>query len=227
MLGSKFGSEKSTVWNDSKFAGIFNFLGGYIAVLSFLIFGTFVNCMSGNSVKSLIAISNFDLSQSYKIFIVMLSFIFGSFLGAALLNRFIYMIPLLLEGTLLLLTGMFKFHCGVCIAAIAMGIQNAITTCISRKKGRLVVRTTHVTGTCTDIGILIANKDKKSTIFFCIMVCSYLAGSLTGILAFKFLSNKSFILGAIIVFVVLVNRTAREAIPNGEETYKEYLTDGA
>ena len=70
-----------------------------------------------------------------------------------------YALPLILEGILLMLFGIFgrrlHEHMGLFISitvmklCFAMGIQNAIITRISNA----VIRTTHITGIVTDIGI--------------------------------------------------------------------------
>lgn len=94
-----------------------------------------------------------------------LSFVFGAACSAALINwgrrhhaRGQYALPLLSEAMLLLafgLIGSFRDHVpfflfvAVPLLCFIMGLQNAIITKISRAR----MRTTHMTGVVTDIGI--------------------------------------------------------------------------
>lgn len=116
-----------------------------------------------------------------------------------------YGLPLLLESTALLVFGMFGASIGlfaplfvpltVVLLCFIMGLQNAVITKISRAE----IRTTHVTGLVTDIGIelgkllymnpagdprpVLANRGRLR--IHAALVGSFFAGGLAGALGFK------------------------------------------
>jgi uncharacterized membrane protein YoaK (UPF0700 family) len=96
----------------------------------------------------------------------LLSFLFGAATSAILINwgrrrqmHSLYAMPLMLEATLLLCFGLIGTNLEthrllfvpvtVCLLCYVMGLQNAMITKISKAE----IRTTHVTGLVTDIGI--------------------------------------------------------------------------
>lgn len=141
------------------------------------------------------------------------SFIFGAMTSAVLVNfarrrklSSEYAIPLLLEAILLLCFGLagasLKDFEGVFVPATAMllcfimGLQNAVISKISRAE----IRTTHITGTVTDIGIELgklfywnrshhdgqmvrADRARLSTLT--LLAISFFLGAVSGALGFK------------------------------------------
>ena len=122
---------------------------------------------------------------------ILLSFLFGSIIAGFLLHGSTlklgrhYDTALFLEACLLLITlwllsaGSFYGHF---FASVACGLQNALATTYSGA----VIRTTHVTGIFTDLGIMlgeyIRNKqlDKRKAKLFLIIIVSFITGGTLG-----------------------------------------------
>lgn len=99
------------------------------------------------------------------------------------------------------------------ILLFSMGLQNALVTTISRS----IVRTTHLTGLFTDLGIelsqLVFSKEERQQqkLFSSIklhlsIIFSFLMGILIGGLVYFEIANKSFLLAAILLILGLVGR---------------------
>lgn len=144
----------------------------------------------------------------------MLSFVGGAASTAALVNysrrrhmHSEYALPLLLEALLLLCFGMLGARLArfdglfvpltVMLLCFIMGLQNAVITKLSNAE----IRTTHLTGLVTDVGIELgkllywnspqlndqpkvkANRDRLKLL--CLLACSFFVGGLSGALGFK------------------------------------------
>lgn len=140
-------------------AGMVN-SGGYLA------FKTYTSHMTGlvSSMADNLVLGELDLVLGAAI--AVFSFLLGAMSTAILVSfarrrslESLYAFPLLLEATLLLVFGVmasgfavgtpFFWVSGVAVLAYMMGLQNAVITKVSGA----VVRTTHVTGMLTDVGI--------------------------------------------------------------------------
>ncbi len=190
---------------------ILAFVAGAINAAGFLAVGTYTSHMTGitSSIGDYIALNRMDaalISAGY-----VLSFIAGAVISAIMINwartrnlHSEYAGALMLEATLLLTFGLFAakildlglplVHTTICLLCFIMGLQNAIITKISNAE----IRTTHVTGLATDIGIAIGrffyskvSKDPfvvidgeklklRSCLFF-----SFLIGAVLGAVSFK------------------------------------------
>jgi len=122
--------------------------------------------------------------------------IMGGFLVGAILSGFIvggwkrmpsrrYGVGLMLEGGLLALATyllFFRERLALPVVALACGLQNAMTTSYCG----LLIRTTHVTGMVTDIGMLLGHWLRRGEVegwklrFLCAVVGSFGAGSWCG-----------------------------------------------
>ncbi|MBQ4833555.1 DUF1275 domain-containing protein [Pseudoalteromonas sp. MMG010] len=142
------------------------------------------------------------LTSSYQSVIhllgILLSFLFGSMIAGFLLHGSTiklgrhYDTVLILESALLLITLWFlsndSFY-GHFFASAACGLQNALATTYSGA----VVRTTHVTGIFTDLGIMIGEffrgktlDRRKAKIFLTIIIGFIFGGTLGALLYIKF-----------------------------------------
>ncbi len=144
-----------------------SWVGGFTNVLTFLCCDkAFTSHMTGNSTNFGRALAEGSWSEFGFYGAILMSFFFGAAISAALTeggrqlgHRSNYILPLGVEA--LLLIGMMAIHQFLrsntfaidfgmpLIGAFAMGIQNATITKISGS----VVRTTHVTGVMTDLGL--------------------------------------------------------------------------
>ncbi|HCR85681.1 MAG TPA: DUF1275 domain-containing protein [Alphaproteobacteria bacterium] len=187
-------------------------IAGAINAGGFLAIGQYTSHMTGmlSAVADYIA-----LNKLYTAFIS-LGFVFSFILGAASSAIIInwarsrqfhseFALALMLEAILLLLFGIvasggmqhdFELSVNLTITLLCyiMGLQNAIITKISNSE----IRTTHITGLSTDVGIEIGkifyfwgshNKNVKISIYklalFSGLIFAFLIGGIMGALAFK------------------------------------------
>ncbi len=134
----------------------------------------------------------FELSSaSLHLFWVIVSFLVGAMISGVLIENTAlklgrhYGSALLIEAGLLLLA-MFALQYGSSwghyFASAACGLQNALITTYSGA----VVRTTHVTGVFTDLGLMIGARlrgqafDKRKAILFSIIIAGFVSGGVLG-----------------------------------------------
>lgn len=137
-----------------------------------------------------------------------------------------YAFPLLLEALLLICfgllgTGLSKVHAlfvpiTVVLLCFIMGLQNAVITKLSNAE----IRTTHITGIVTDIGIeigklfycnsgkfpqqprIVANRDRLGILS--LMVCFFFVGGIIGALGFKHIGYLSTVPLALILITLAI-----------------------
>jgi uncharacterized membrane protein YoaK (UPF0700 family) len=160
-----------------------------------------------------------DLTTALAALAMMLSFLGGAFLCTTLISygqrhrlRSRYALALAVEAALMLVFGFmgnrlqqeveFTLPLTVMLLCFIMGLHNAVTSIISGA----AVRTTHLTGTVTDIGIelsrltyvnvhqrrgrarIVANRPKLTLLL--LLLASFLGGGVVGALGFKHIGFK-------------------------------------
>lgn len=128
---------------------------------------------------------------------IIMSFLMGASLSGFLLSGVSlklgrhYDSLLAIEGATLLLSIYFLtngFFFGHYMASAACGIQNALATSYSGA----IVRTTHLTGIFTDLGIMIGAKlkgqafDKRKAILFTLIILGFILGGFIGAILFNY-----------------------------------------
>jgi uncharacterized membrane protein YoaK (UPF0700 family) len=167
-----------------------------------------------------------DMNEILNFFMILMSFFLGAaFSGFLLHHRTLklgppYDIALYIEAILLfismylLMQGQFF---GNYLASAACGIQNAMATTYSGA----IIRTTHVTGIFTDLGIMFGsalknkNFDKRKAILFLLIVLGFILGGTLG--AFLFLHYSFLALAfpaSICVSLAIAYRIANQGIAN-------------
>lgn len=150
-------------------------LGGYINCTALVSHWTeSVSHQSGNVTRLAMAVASSDPATTLQLGSILLCFIAGAALSGALighrnfkLNRR-YGVAMLIESAALAVACFCLHHpdserdtapaptvlldlLGLCITAFACGLQNGLVTTYSNA----IVRTTHVTGLCTDVGLVL------------------------------------------------------------------------
>ncbi|MGV2987202.1 YoaK family protein [Vibrio sp. E150_011] len=138
-------------------------------------------------------------STSGHLIAIIISFLVGSAISGVFISNVSlklgrqYEWLLCIEGALLILATYFLAHnsqTGSYFASAACGLQNALATTFSGA----VVRTTHVTGIVTDLGIMIGSTlrgesfDKRKAKLFVIILCGFVSGGLAGTILFNHLA---------------------------------------
>ena len=168
-------------------------------------------------------LSQRDLRSAVTVGLWMLSFLGGAFTSGFYIgkvgsdNRYAYTVPLVIEMVILLLVGTFgytfdkstvetEYFAGSLL--FAMGMQNAMVTMISGA----VVRTTHLTGMFTDLGIdlsaLIVERRKQKGVISrivlrLVIISSFLLGGILGGFAFKVFTYHTFYIPVAVLFVAM------------------------
>lgn len=149
-----------------------------------------VSHLSGTATQLGAALLGWDIGVGH------LSMVLGSFLLGSAISGFMiegtalrlgrnYGYALALEGALLVVAMLLLSEgwvCGHYFASAACGLQNALATTYSGA----VVRTTHVTGIFTDLGIMLGAHlrgkplDRRKGILFLLIIAGFISGGVVG-----------------------------------------------
>jgi len=132
---------------------------GIVNATAFYSQGTFVSHVTGTLAKVSIAVEDSSNADLTRVVFILISFVSGSTLTGFLIAKdtmhfglALYDICLLSECAFLVVATLtHEEEASAYFAAAACGLQNAMCT----HWGGAVVRTTHVTGLCTDVGLLL------------------------------------------------------------------------
>jgi len=151
---------------DLKLAAMLSVAAGSVNSAGFFAFDVLTTNVTGHVALLANDIVASNSTEATTRGIWMLAFLFGAFISGFLVTvigraypRFAFTIPLILEITILALVGYFgneyydhtpeMMYLFAGSTLLAMGLQNALVTILSGS----VVRTTHLTGLFTDLGI--------------------------------------------------------------------------
>lgn len=155
-----------TYMHNIQIASLLSFVAGIVNVAGFLSVFRLTTNVTGHFTYFINGILKQNFHMEYVYFIFIFAFFFGSFISNFLVEyislkseRNIYVIPVLMESLILFLLSIFGKHfihtnpdlIAYCLL-FAMGLQNSLVTSISNA----AVRTTHLTGLFTDLGIEIS-----------------------------------------------------------------------
>jgi len=197
------------------------FVAGAVNAGGFLVIGRYTSHMTGMLSMAADNLALGNLTVAITAFLSILSFMSGAASTAIMVNylkrnanRNVYTAPLLLEAGLLLIFGLVganlqsREFISLSLTAIllcyVMGLQNALITKISNAE----IRTTHVTGLCTDIGIELGKlfywnreADSGTPLFVAAnryklrvhvqLVVSFFTGGVVGALSFRHIGFSS------------------------------------
>lgn len=167
-------SNSRTLNDNIKLGALTAFSGGMVNVASLLIFFSFSSNVTGHYAILASEIVRGNLYQTGIVFAWIFLFFFGSFLSNLIvihlskINTYLaHSLPLILEIICLMSVGIYgqffymetllETEIMLGIMLFAMGLQNGLTASISN----FAVKTTHLTGTTTDLGILFSMFTKK------------------------------------------------------------------
>jgi uncharacterized membrane protein YoaK (UPF0700 family) len=180
-------------------AFIMSFNGGYINSICLVsILKNAVGYVTGNLTLAGDYFERGNFLLFSHLLLLVVCFLFGSIISGLIIKKqnlerdHRYNISLILQS-LLVLTSIFLllFHKTEAsyLLAITMGMQNAMTT----HYGTALIRTTHMTGTTTDLGIIIARWIKGHTIeywkliLYISLISGFLFGAVVGAIMYSFI----------------------------------------
>ncbi|MGF7082138.1 YoaK family protein [Mucilaginibacter sp. UYCu711] len=158
---------KRTPNHNLKLATLLGLTAGFVNAEGFLGFSVLTTNVTGHAALLAERIAFMDWRTATVIALWMFLFLAGAFFTSIALSftgenqRFSYFIPVIIEILILLISGLYGHKYNGTLASkeffagsllFAMGLQNALVSMVSGS----VVRTTHLTGTFTDLGIDLA-----------------------------------------------------------------------
>ena len=137
-------------------AGYLAFVAGFANASGLVLFGAFTSHVTGNVARVSASVARADLKGAAQAGVLVAVFLLGAVTASLLVETSFfrrtssaYGAALLVEGSLL---SAFVVTDAGSLLSFAMGMQNSLVTRLSGS----VVRTTHLTGVITDLGIEIA-----------------------------------------------------------------------
>ncbi len=192
-----------TLKHNLRIASLLSFVAGIVNVGGFLAVQRLTTNVTGHFAFFVDEIFKLNFWQGFVYFLYIFFFFLGSFVSNLIVeiisktsDRLIYIIPTIIESVILILLAVFgQFLISqnpnllACSLLFAMGLQNSLVTTISNA----TVRTTHLTGLFTDLGIELSQlffykqKDQKDKLYssiklrLTIITFFFLGGILGGI----------------------------------------------
>lgn len=188
-------------------------LAGYINSAMLIEFAMPVSQMTGIASRLSDGIIHGQFDLLIKASMVLFGFLIGAFLSGLMIGQRQYRqdnaygYALLCISSLLVGSTVFSYigsTFSVLLTAIACGLQNAL---IASYRG-LQIRTTHMTGIVTDIGVYIADFFKTKTpwswqaYLLVVLFISFIVGGLIGIIAYEYFPKRAMILPALIMLIL-------------------------
>jgi uncharacterized membrane protein YoaK (UPF0700 family) len=221
-------SNYRTLSDNLKLAVLTAFSAGMVNVISVIIFFAFTSNVTGHYAILAQEIARGNWYEAAIVLLWILSFFFGNFTsnmcviyGKGRVGRFLaHSIPLVLEILCLLFVGIYLqyFYANslqeteslVGIMLFAMGLQNGLTASISN----FAVKTTHLTGLTTDLGLLFSmftkaeyrnDKDLMNRAKLLLsIVSSYMAGGIiAGVVYYEFQTTIFYVVALVLLFILV------------------------
>lgn len=215
-----------TFVHNLQIATVLSFVAGMVNVTGFLTIKQLTTNVTGHFALFINDVAELEYLKGTIYFLYIFSFFFGSFTSSFLIEKYrankklnVFVLPTMIEIVLLVTVAVASDilelsypNLIACILLFAMGVQNSFVSKISKA----VVRTTHLTGLFTDLGIELSqlffpethpDRDKiKSMIKLHLYIISFffLGGITGGILYSTFdLKLNALIIAAFILLISL------------------------
>jgi len=190
------------------------FIAGAVNTVGFLGFQhQAVSHLTGTSTVMSVALAAGDFTQSWHLLLILLFFVAGAVLSGIIIRDAHlrlgrrYGVALLVEAALLILA-MNRLNQGSDIghflASAACGLQNAMASTYSGA----VIRTTHVSGMFTDIGIMIGQAlrglrvDRRRFSLYVLLITGFVSGGVIGALCYARWSYTALMLPATVALIL-------------------------
>lgn len=155
--------ESRTFEHNLQIATVLSFVAGMVNVTGFLAIKQLTTNVTGHFALFINDVADFEFWKGTVYFLYLFSFLFGAFTSSFLIEKYrankklnVFVIPTMIEVILLLSIAIASDFLELnypdiiaCVLLFAMGLQNSFVSKISKA----VVRTTHLTGLFTDLGI--------------------------------------------------------------------------
>lgn len=206
-------------------ASLLGFVAGMVNIVGFLAVHKLTTNVTGHFAFFVDEAMNQNFQKAIYLGLYIFSFFLGAFFSSVVVQIYLrrrenlmYVIPTLVEAMILIVLAFFEQQLMdnnpdiIAFSLLfAMGMQNALVTSISNA----VVRTTHLTGLFTDMGIEFAqlffyktkarrNKLLKSIRLRLTIIWMFFAGGVTGGIIYSYLGIKTLLFAAAILLLGLL-----------------------
>jgi Predicted membrane protein len=213
-----------TISHNKKIASLLSFVAGVVNVTGFLSVQRLTTNVTGHFAFFVDEVFRLEFSKGFVYFFYVFCFFLGAFVSSFMMesmmkrgDRYIYVLPGLCESAILLMVAlcaptftMQHPNFIACWLLFAMGLQNALVTRIS---GALV-RTTHLTGLFTDLGIEMSQlffykkKEQKERLFSVIrlrwrIILFFFIGGIAGGILYSYMRIYALVIPALILLAGL------------------------
>jgi uncharacterized membrane protein YoaK (UPF0700 family) len=222
-----------TLSHNLQLASLLSFVAGIVNVVGFLSVQRLTTNVTGHFAFMIEEVYRWQPAPALIFLIYVLSFFLGSFVSGFLVEvvsrkseRYMFVVPVFIEAVILLIIGLeganlIQAHSNViaCGLLFAMGLQNSLVTTISNS----IVRTTHLTGLFTDLGIELSQlifysaKDQQKKLIssiklrLTIILFFFLGGIIAGAM-YGHYGMKSLILCTVLLMLGMVYDTIKYQI---------------
>lgn len=188
-------------------------VAGMVNAVGFLAFEhQAITHLTGTTTLLGVAVAQGEGGLALNLFLFLLSFFAGAALSGALVRDSTlrlgrrYGVALMIESVLLLLAiPLLREHstAGICVATAACGLQNAMASTYSGA----VLRTTHVSGIFTDLGIMLGQRlrglahDARRRNLCLLILLGFALGALAGAAGFARMAERVLLLPAVLTGV--------------------------
>jgi uncharacterized membrane protein YoaK (UPF0700 family) len=206
-------------------AGLLSVTAGFVNVTGFLAFMVLTTNVTGHVALFAEKLTQGDFNAARVVGLWMLMFFLGAFSSSLFTGKigrdrsYAYTIPISIEILILIAVGTYGFSYDKSVIKteffagsllFAMGLQNALVSLISGS----VVRTTHLTGMFTDLGIELAEKIQlkknpnkqalnQKIMLRIVIISFFFLGGISGGYLYKLLNYKTFYIPATILFITI------------------------
>ncbi|MBC7744535.1 MAG: DUF1275 domain-containing protein [Flavobacterium sp.] len=216
--------QRRTYRHNIRLAALLCLTAGFVNGAGFIAFNVLTTNITGHVALFGEKIANGNFYAAKIVGLWMLLFFLGAFISSILIKRigenlrYAYVIPMFSEIMILIIIAfygysfdktLFKTELFAGSLLFAMGMQNAMVSMISGS----VVRTTHLTGMFTDLGIELStflfsrnseNKDIKQKMFLrVVIIFFFIMGGITGAYIFSVIKYPSFYIPAAILIIAM------------------------
>lgn len=206
-------------------ASLLSFVAGLVNVAGFLAVQKLTTNITGHFAYLIDEVFKLEWWQGLVYFLYIFFFFLGSFTSNLLIeiatrkhSKISYQIPVFLESFILFVLAVFGTEITrenpdalAFTLLFSMGLQNALVTKISKA----TVRTTHLTGLFTDLGIELSQlffyklpeqqKQLRSSVKLRLtIICFFFLGGLTGGVFYSYIQLKVLILAAVVLISTIV-----------------------
>ena len=219
-----------TLSHNKKIASLLSFVAGVVNVAGFIAIQRLTTNVTGHFAYFVDEVFKLHFAESFIYFLYILFFFLGSFFSSLFVEiisrkneQYIFVIPAIIESVILFAMAIFgniliheSPNILACTLLFAMGLQNSLVTRISNA----VVRTTHLTGLFTDLGIELSQlffykeEEQKNKLVTTIklrlrIIVFFFIGGLTGGILYGYLNLYVLFIPAIMLIIGLFYDTLK------------------